>query len=418
MIRAEGIDPLRGYPPWWGRGDSWGDRPTEGLSTQGETLPRRDPLWGYITGETRWGGHDRYLSSGRWCLPGGAFEGASPAAERAGGSGAVWGVCLLFSPARGGARRRAWATPYFRDMESPSRPHSLPGPPQPPLVGGKRRSGVHPGPQRPGPAGHTRRPWREQQRRLAGRAAGSGGGGGGGGGSGASRPLSLPGLSVFVCPPHLPARLPEPDSVCLQRGRQLPLQIRCRRAGESAETPVSNMGKVGREPAAGPGSAASPSLPHLPPPVNPAVKPAGSLFKKIAFHFFFFFHTFIWKNASRALSSRVIFSTVSLWGGGRGTRLGLRRRRPWQTRPDPDRPGRARPAASVPGPGGRGMGDRRPGEGQRLPAVRGEPGRERQRRIPGCVRGLYDFIGGLAGTCQERLCLTAMCSFFLPFFFS
>lgn len=201
-------------------------------------------------------------------------------------------------------------------MESPSRPHSLPGPPQPPLVGGKRRSGIHPGPQRPGPAGHTRRPWREQQRRLAGRAPGSGGGGGGG--SGASRPLSLPGLSVFVCPPPLPARLPEPDSVCLQRGRQLPLQIRCRRAGESAETPVSNMGKVGREPAAGPGSAASPSLPHLPPPVNPAVKPAGSLFKKIAFHFFFFYFTHSSeKRVSSPLLTCYFFHRVPL-GGGEG----------------------------------------------------------------------------------------------------
>lgn len=128
-----------------------------------------------------------------------------------------------------------------------------------------------------------------------------------------------------LCRP--PPRLPEPDSVCLQRGRQLPLQIRCRRGrwGRGRKHLFPTWGRKVEKGARG--GAGQPPLALLSPPAacKPGRKARGIAFQKDRFQFL---HVQL-KNASRALSSRVIFflHRVRLAGeGGRGgARPGLRR---------------------------------------------------------------------------------------------
>lgn len=243
---------LRGYPPrgrptvgnslrwktcWENRDPPWGrlaeESPAEGISPEGEIPLRWDHCGDTPQGWPAERGTKLHLSSGDW------YPQSSGLVTR----GFVCG-CLWFPAGHGR---------HF--TSGPWRPNPLP------CAAGER--GGH--------GASSSAAWR----------AGRGRSGGG----------ALPPGPVCVCvPPARPPRLPEPDSVCLQRGRQLPSQIRCRRAGESAETPVSNMGKVGREP----GQRRSPSLlPSPPAACKPAAAPAGSLCEKIAFHF----HTFTWKTS-------------------------------------------------------------------------------------------------------------------------
>lgn len=143
--------------------------------------------------------------------------GGAAAAEWAGGLRAVWGACngrlFVGSPSPGGARQRARAAPRSRDTTV--RASGPPGLPQHPRWA-----------QRPGAAR------REQQRRLPGRAG------------------ALPALGpsrLRLCP--LPAGSPAPPrpapSVCSAAAAAGTDTVSAGR--ESAETPVSNMGKVGRE---------------------------------------------------------------------------------------------------------------------------------------------------------------------------
>lgn len=122
-------------------------------------------------------------------------------------SGQFWGFACAWRGMKKGVGDTS-----LQGHDSPAGRPSLPGPPQP-HVGGKLRSVGHPGAERPGPAGL--RPWLEQQRRLAGRAAGSGGGAGGGRGPG---PSSLLPRGVGVCVPPPPVSPSLTPSVCRVAG--------------------------------------------------------------------------------------------------------------------------------------------------------------------------------------------------------
>lgn len=121
---------------------------------------------------------------------------------------------------------------------------------------------------------------------------------------GPSRPVRA--RSAPVLPPVLPPLRP-PGSVCLQRGRSCRHRYGVGGLGESAETPVSNMGKVGRE-----SERRCLAPPRAPSPQTRPVQPAGSPFRKIAFRF-------LTRSAEKrvsTLSPRVLFFLFHCVRGG------------------------------------------------------------------------------------------------------
>lgn len=225
----------------------------------------------------------------------------------------------------------------------------------------------------------------------------------------AGRARSLPSVPpARLCPlrPGSPAPLRPAPSVCSAAAAAGTDTVSAGR--ESAETPVSNMGKVGRE-----SERRCPAPPRAPSPpagCNPAVQPAGSPCRKIAFRFYTFGRT----TPLDPLLTSCFFSIESVPGdGGWGapTDRGL-----------PTAPGPAIHPGAPTDPlraGGRGCGA---GQGR-------ERGRGCRRCGSGCVRGLHDFIVGWRGpakSCYASLrCVAFSCHFFHnkrgseagPFFF-